>query len=280
MNSILSILTAAYDTLQHTSESARLDAEILLCTILEKDRTFLRAWPERVLSQEQQDSFQVLLKKRIQGYPIAYLTGHKEFWSRDFIVNHHVLVPRPETELLVELALDLIPDNRTGTVLDLGTGSGAIGITIAAERPNIKVMAIDVSQQALEVANANAQQHKIENIQFLHSHWFKQLYSHQFDLILSNPPYIDVTDPHLKQGDVRFEPENALIAKQNGLQDIMEIAEVARHHLLPNGYLLVEHGYNQKQPVQSIFQQLNYTNITNYCDLAGQPRVTLGQWQA
>ena len=277
MNSIQSTLDDALDALQHTSESARLDAEILLCKILEKSRTYLRAWPEQVLSKEQQNSFQLLLKQREQGQPIAYITGHKEFWSRDFTVNQHVLVPRPETELLVELALDLIPDNQTRTVLDLGTGSGAIGITIAAECPSIIVIAIDNSQQALEVAKANAQKHKIDNIQFLHSHWFKQLDNQQFDLILSNPPYIDAADPHLQQGDVRFEPENALIAKQNGLQDFIEIAEAAKHHLLPGGYLLVEHGYNQKQQVQSIFQRLNYTNINNYCDLAGQPRVTSGQ---
>jgi len=279
MNSIQSILNAAYDILQHSSESARLDAEILLCKVLEKDRAYLRAWPERVLPQEQQNSFQLLLKKRIQGQPIAYITGHKEFWSRDFIVNQHVLVPRPETELLVELALDLIPDNWTGTVLDLGTGSGVIGITIAAERPTINVIATDTSQQALDVAKANAQQHKIDNIQFRLSHWFKQLDDQQFDLILSNPPYIDAADPHLQQGDVRFEPESALIAKQNGLQDIIEIAEATKHHLLPGGYLLVEHGYNQKQPVQSIFQQSNYSNISNHRDLVGQPRVTMGQWQ-
>lgn len=279
MTSIQSTLMGAYDALQHTSESAHLDAEILLCKVLEKNRTYLRAWPEQVLTQEQYDSFQVLLKQREKGQPIAYITGHKEFWSREFIVSQHVLVPRPETELLVEQALDLIPDNQTGTVLDLGTGSGAIGITIAAERPAIKVLAIDTSQQALDVAKANAQQHKIDNIQFQLSHWFEQLESQQFNLILSNPPYIDAADPHLKQGDVRFEPNNALIAKQNGLQDIIDIAEAAKHYLLPGGYLLVEHGYNQKQSVQSIFQQLNYTNISNYCDLAGQPRVTSGQWQ-
>lgn len=277
MNSIESTLIAANETLQHTSESALLDAEILLSKVLEKNRTYLRAWPEQILSQEQHNSFHVLLKKRIQGQPIAYITGHKEFWSRDFIINHHVLVPRPETELLVELALNLIPDNQIGTVLDLGTGSGAIGLTIAAERPAINVIATDISQGALEVAKANARQHKIDNIQFLLSHWFKQLDNQQFGLVLSNPPYIDAADPHLNQGDVRFEPENALIAKRNGLQDIIEIAEAARCHLLPGGYLLVEHGYNQKQQVQSIFQQSNYTNIKNYCDLAGQPRITSGQ---
>ncbi len=277
MNSIQSTLNSASDVLRHTSESHQLDAEILLGKVLEKNRAYLRAWPEHELTQEQYDSFQVLLKKRKYGQPIAYITGHKEFWSRDFTVNQHVLVPRPETELLVELALDLNPDNQSGTVLDLGTGSGAIGITIAAERPAINVIATDNSQQALEVAKANAQKHKIDNIEFLHSHWFKQLDNQQFDLVLSNPPYIDAADPHLQQGDVRFEPENALIAKQNGLQDFIEIAEAAKHHLLSGGYLLVEHGYNQKQQVQSIFHRLNYTNINNYCDLAGQPRVTSGQ---
>jgi release factor glutamine methyltransferase len=279
MISIQSTLTAAYDALRHTSESAQLDTEILLCEVLEKNRAYLRTWPEQVLTQKQHDAFQLLLNKRSQGHPIAYITGQKEFWSRNFTVNQHVLVPRPETELLVELALDLLPDNKPGVVLDLGTGSGAIGLTVAAERPTTLVIATDNSQQALEVAKTNALQHKIDNIQFQLSHWFKQLDSQQFNLVLSNPPYIGAGDPHLSQGDVRFEPENALIAKQNGLQDIFEIAEAARQHLFPGGYLLVEHGYNQKQPVQSIFQKLNYTNINSYCDLAEQPRVMMGQWQ-
>ena len=279
MNSIQSALIAANDALQYTSESALLDAEILLCKVLEKNRAYLRAWPDQALTQKQQDSFQNLINKRKHGHPIAYIIGYKEFWSRDFIVNYDVLIPRPETELLVELALELISENQNCTVIDLGTGSGAIGITIAAERPAINVTATDLSQQALEVAKTNARRHKTGNIQFLHSHWFKHTSNQQFNLVLSNPPYIDAADPHLKQGDIRFEPENALIAKQNGLQDINEIVETARHHLLPGGYLLIEHGYNQKQEVQSILQKSNYTNINNYCDLAGQPRVTSGKWQ-
>jgi release factor glutamine methyltransferase len=279
MNSIRTSLEHAYETLQILSETARLDSEILLCHVLDKNRAFLRAWPEKKLNPEQIVEFQELVKKRKNGLPIAYLVGIKEFWSREFIVNQHVLIPRPETELLIELALELIPDNPSKSIVDLGTGSGAIGITLAAERPTAKIIATDTSLQALEVAKTNAKNHNIANIKFLVSHWLRQLANEKHHLIVSNPPYIASQDPHLQQGDIRFEPKKALIADQHGLSDIFEIVETARNFLCTGGYLIIEHGFNQKQQVQSIYKKFKYTNIASHHDLAGQPRITLGQWQ-
>ncbi len=278
MNDIQSSLENAYETLQAISDSAKLDSEILLCHVLEKNRAFLRAWPDKQLNPRQKEKFLALVKRRQTGVPIAYIVGSKEFWSREFNVNQHVLIPRPETELLIELALDLIPDNQFKSILDLGTGSGAIGITLAMERPTTKVIATDISIQALEVAKTNAKKHNAFNITFRPSHWLKQLANEKHHLIVSNPPYIDPADPHLQQGDLRFEPNSALIANKQGLEDIFEIVETAKNFLYDGGYLLIEHGYNQKQQVQSIYEKFKYTNIASHYDLAGQPRITLGQW--
>ena len=279
MNSIQTSLEYAFKTLQALSDTAQLDSEILLCHVLDKNRAYLRTWPERKLNREQIIEFQQLVKKRETGLPIAYLVGKKEFWSREFFINQHVLIPRPETELLIEIALDLIPDNQFKSIIDLGTGSGAIGITLAAERPLTNITATDISIHALDVAKTNAKKHNIANIKFLASHWLRQLANKKHHLIVSNPPYIDPEDPHLQRGDIRFEPKKALIADHQGLADIFEIVETAKNFLCPRGYLIIEHGYNQKQQVQSIYEKFKYTNITSHHDLAGQPRITLGQWQ-
>ncbi len=279
MNSIQASLEHAYETLQALSETARLDSEVLLCHVLKKNRAFLRAWPEKKLDPKQIIEFQELVKKRKNGLPIAYLVGIKEFWSREFFVNQHVLIPRPETELLIELALEQIPDNHAKSIIDLGTGSGAIGITLAAERPASNIIATDISKQALDIAATNANNHGITNIKFLVSHWFRQLANEKHHLIISNPPYIDSQDPHLQRGDIRFEPKKALIADRQGLSDIFEIVKTAKNFLYPGGYLIIEHGYNQKQQVQSFYEKNKYTNIASHHDLAGQPRITIGQWQ-
>ena len=218
-----------------------------------------------------------MIKQRQQGTPIAYLTGTREFWSRDFTVTPDVLIPRPDTELLIELGLELIPKNQAVKIIDLGTGSGIIAVTLAAERPNAQVTAVDASLAALEIAKHNAQYHQLANIEFYQSDWFSNVPKSLFDLVISNPPYIDPDDEHLQQGDVRFEPQSALIADNQGLSDIQIIADKARSYLIPEGHLLIEHGYNQAPQVQAIFNALAYDKVQSYRDLSGQPRVTYGR---
>lgn len=277
MPTIQNVLTQAFSTLQNSSDSALLDAEILLCLVLKKNRSHLRAWPEKELSSEQQQQFQTLIRQRALGTPISHITGSKEFWSRDFKVTPDVLIPRPDTELLIERALDLLPAQQHCKILDLGTGSGIIAITLAAERPNWQVIACDKSLKALAIAQENAENLEIKNVQFSLSDWFEQIPETTFDLIVSNPPYIAADDPHLQQGDVRFDPDSALIAEQKGLKDIEYIADQARYYLNSKGHILIEHGYDQQQAVQTIFQRFAYNNIQTYTDLAGLPRATYGQ---
>lgn len=280
MPTVQSALEDAVQRLISVSESPLLDAEILLCLALDKDRSHLRAWPKKSLSPEHNCRFEALLQKRLSGMPVAYITGRREFWSRDFEVSRDVLIPRPDTELLIELALKLIPERQPCRLIDLGTGSGIIAITLAAERPDSEVIATDFSTNALAIARRNAQQHNVRNIHFLQSDWFGAISdSALFNLVVSNPPYVADNDPHLTEGDVRFEPMSALIADNHGLSDIERIATAARRHLLPQGHLLVEHGYNQQNQVQAIFSQSNYRDIVTYRDLSGQPRVTYGQWR-
>ncbi len=277
MTSINSIICSATKQLAQTSDSPALDAEVLLCYILNKQRSYLRTWPEKQLPPEQEKQFQVLIEKRCTGHPIAYLTGTREFWSRDFITTPDVLIPRPETELLIELCLDILPINTPLKLIDLGTGSGIIGITLAAERPDIAVTATDLSQAALTIARQNAHQLGINNIQFCHSHWFDNVSESAFDIIVSNPPYIAPNDLHLGQGDLKFEPSMALIAEQQGLIDIETITRLTPSFLNPGGQLLIEHGYDQQEQVQAIFNKHGYTNIRNHTDLSKLPRVTSAQ---
>ncbi len=276
--SIQTLLTAATTQLAPMSETALLDAEVLLCHCLNKNRSFLRAWPEHQPNNEQIACFKSLIKQRLQGVPVAYLTGEREFWSRSFKVGPDVLIPRPDTELLIELSLDLLPKDKPCKIIDLGTGSGILAITLAAERPLSKVIATDLSPAALSVARQNAERLNTGNVCFLQSHWFEAITDDDFDLVISNPPYIDENDPHLKEGDVRFEPASALVSDENGLKDIRCIAEQARQHLKNNGHLLVEHGYNQQAEVQTIFKNLNYRQVETHTDLSSNPRVTSGIW--
>lgn len=279
MIDIHSALSSASNLLSEQSDSASLDAEVLLCHVLRKNRSHLRAWPEKALSTEQQQHFQQLLDQRLQGTPIAYLTGTKEFWSRDFKVNPDVLIPRPDTELLIELSLNLIKNKPGANLIDLGTGSGIIAITLAAERPDTKVQAIDQSDQALIIAKQNAESHKVSNIRFSQSSWLEHIAVNKFDLVISNPPYIAKSDPHLNQGDVRFEPDSALIAAEQGLKDIKTICAQARDYLKADATLLIEHGFDQQNAAQTIFKSFDYKHITTHTDLSGNPRVTTGQWQ-
>jgi release factor glutamine methyltransferase len=276
--SIQNLLLTASSQLAATSDSAMLDAEVLLCHCLHKNRSYLRAWPDKQPDAEQCRAFQALMAKRLDGWPVAYLIEQREFWSRNFKVSPAVLIPRPDSELMIELCLPLLPEAQPVKIIDLGTGSGILAITLAAERPQAQVIATDISSAALKIATENATALNIHNISFQLSNWFANITEQNFDLIISNPPYIADHDPHLQQGDVRFEPQSALISADCGLQDIRLLAEQARHHLKNQGRLLIEHGYNQQVEVQAIFAQCNYQQISTHTDLSGQPRITSGLW--
>lgn len=278
MFSIQLILSQSAAALQTISNSAMLDAEVLLCHSLQKNRSYLRTWPEKKLNLEQYTQFKSLLALRRQGTPIAYITGHREFWSRDFLVTPDVLIPRPDTETLIECCLHLIAPEKEANLIDLGTGSGIIAIILSLECPLLTISASDSSATALKVAKENAINHHVSQINFIKSHWFEQIPPQHFDFIISNPPYIDQEDIHLTQGDLRFEPSSALIAANKGLQDIVTISEQSRKYLKKGGYLVFEHGYNQKRPVHHILSQYNYQNIHCVHDLSGHARVTYAQW--
>lgn len=251
-----------------------LEAEVLLGHVLQVSRSYLHTWPENNLSETQQEEFFQLVQRRAQGEPIAYLTGHKEFWSQDLLVTPCVLIPRPETELLVETVLSTITTN-DALVADLGTGSGAIALAIASERPHWTVHATDASLAVLEVAKENAKRLKITNIFFYQGNWCAALPDIKFDVIVSNPPYIAENDPHLSQGDLRFEPQSALVSAENGFKDLQLIISQAKNYLKPNGFLMLEHGAEQARNVASILKNSGYTSSNVLHDLAGLDRITI-----
>ena len=257
-------------------ETPRLDAEVLLACVLDKPRSHLLAWPEKQPSAEQQARFHALVDRRIAGEPVAHLVGQREFWSLPLAVTPDTLIPRPETETLVACALEALPVNSHADIADLGTGSGAIALAIAHERPGSRLLATDSSAAALEVAAANARRLGLDNIEFVNGSWCEALGDRQFDLIVSNPPYIPEADPHLGRGDVRFEPRTALAAGSDGLDDLRRIAGCAYAHLRKNARLMLEHGFYQAEPVRRILEENGYRDITGYRDMAGQPRVTAG----
>jgi release factor glutamine methyltransferase len=277
MTDIQQALKQATARLVLTHESARLESELLLAYVLKKKRAYLYTYPEQELKQEELSLFFNLLEKRLQGEPIAYLIQEKEFWSLPFKVTPDTLIPRPETELLVELALKLIPNLNNTTLLDLGTGSGAIAIAIAKERPNWIIHACDSSKGALKVAIENANSLGVDNINFYHSNWFSKLPQMRYQVIISNPPYIAQDDMHLKQGDVRFEPISALVSGKDGLSDLQYLLNEGLKYLLPNGLILVEHGFDQKDKLSAILNGLGYLNSHCWQDLQGHDRVS-GGW--
>ncbi|NKB46246.1 MAG: peptide chain release factor N(5)-glutamine methyltransferase [Legionellales bacterium] len=260
-----------------TSPSARLDSEILLAYVLQVNRIFLITHEQRLLQNNELSQFNQLIERRHQGEPIAYLMGQKDFWSFTLTVTPDVLIPRPETELLVEtvLALDLAQDSH---ILELGTGSGAIAIALALERPNWSITATDISTAALTIAQTNAKRlHPPHDICWRHSDWFRALPPASFSLIVSNPPYIAEQDPHLNQGGLPFEPHSlALRAGEDGLHDLIQIIQHAPCWLKPNGYLCLEHGYQQAPHVQQFMTKIGFQAIQTLSDLAGHPRVTYG----
>lgn len=259
------------------SPTARLDAELLLAAALGKPRSFLRTWPERVVSSEVAERFATYLERRRSGEPVAYILGHQGFWSLDLEVAPDTLIPRPDTELLVETALALLPAT-PAEVLDLGTGTGAIALALACERLGWKVTGVDRICAAVELAERNRARLKLNNARFVESHWFSALGEQRFALIVSNPPYIPAADPHLAQGDVRFEPSSALVAGADGLDDIRQIVRDAPGHLLPGGWLLLEHGYDQAPAVRDLLARQGFVQVESRRDLGGHERICLGQW--
>lgn len=255
----------------------RLEAEILLAHTLHVPRTYLYAHADRQLSAQEIMKFKLLVAQRLLGRPVAYLVGEKEFWSLMLHVNEATLIPRPETELLVEAALARLSTQQRETVIDLGTGSGAIALAIASERRHCQVIATDFSLEALEVAQRNAKSLHLPQIEFVHSHWFGNLAGRRAHLIVSNPPYIAEDDIYLEQNELRYEPQEALISGVDGLDALRHIIQHAPIHLENSGWLLVEHGYNQGERVAHFFEQQGYIQITSHRDLAGLPRVTAGK---
>lgn len=259
------------------SESPKRDAEILLEYVTGKARTYLLAFGETGLTAEQQSQLDALLARRKIGEPVAHLVGEREFWSLPLYVSAATLIPRPDTECLVEQALARLPAAGC-SILDLGTGTGAIALALASERPDCTVMAVDVMPDAVALARRNVERLGASNVTVLQSSWFTALDDRAFDMIVSNPPYIDERDPHLAQGDVRFEPLTALIAANAGLADLDHIVTTSRKHLLPGGWLLVEHGWTQGEAVRALFATAGYTAVETCRDYGGNERLTLGQW--
>ena len=255
------------------SDNPGLEAQLLVCFACRMERSGLFAHPDVELSSTEETTFETCFSSRLQGKPLAYITGHKEFWSLDFTVNEHVLIPRPETELLVEVALRLIPDLARLRILDLGTGCGAIAVAIAKERQHCRVVATDISEAALEVAKLNATRNGVD-IAFVHSDWFTTLEPCHYDVIVSNPPYVAENDPDLDAHVAEHEPSLALISGKSGLQDIERIIGQATRYLDPRGSVLIEHGFQQGADARRLLQQHGFAHIHTYRDHAGLERVS------
>ncbi len=266
------------------SDTPRLDVELLLAHVLQKTRTWLFTWPDASLSDAQTKIFQDYFSRRISGEPIAHIIGVREFWSLPLAVNNSTLIPRPDTEILVEIPLQLFAEDsptQIRTLLDLGTGTGAIALAMASEKPHWQVLAVDKSQDAVSLAEKNRTQLQLTNVRVQQSDWFAKIDNTQkFDVIVSNPPYIDPQDPHLDQGDVRFEPRSALIADKKGLADIEWIVAHSLSYLAHGGWLLLEHGYDQGEAVRDLLNQQGFVAIETRRDYGGNDRVTLAQKQA
>jgi release factor glutamine methyltransferase len=275
-NSLRQHLQAAVAQLRAAgSPSPSADAEHLLMHLLGRDRAWLRTHDDASLSSAEAERFAQMLQRRQQGEPVAYIVGGQGFWSLDLQVDRHTLIPRADTELLVEIALGLLPCESQAQVLDLGTGSGAIALAVKKERPSVRMMATDASPDALRVAQANAERLHLA-VEYRLSDWFSALAGERFDVVLSNPPYIAENDAHLGQGDLRFEPLSALVAGEAGMRDIRRIGEAAPAHLTPGGWLAVEHGWQQGAAVRALLAAQGFREVVTHRDLGGQERVTRG----
>lgn len=255
-------------------ESPEIDSKALLCYLLTCSTAYLSTWPDRVLTDEQQAQWMKLIQQRQQGHPVAYLTGQQGFWTLDLKVTADTLIPRPDTELLVSLALEKLKPAMC--VADLGTGSGAIALSLAAEQPAAQIMAMDFSVAALRVAKENAIDNQLNNVLFWQGSWLAAIAKKSLDMIVSNPPYVARDDVYLSQGDLRFEPMSALASGTDGLDDIRLIVKQAQQCLKPGGWLMVEHGYNQAQQVQQLFSDAGFSNVSSQQDFGGNDRVTMG----
>lgn len=258
----------------------RLEARVLLREVLRRDDAYLLAHGDDALTAAQSQQYAALVARRAAGEPVAYLTGRREFHGREFAVTPAVLIPRPETELLVDLALQRLPAGAVRRVVDLGAGSGCIGITLAAERPQAQVTLVDASEPALDITRANAAQWAPANTTALHSDWFMAITTEQYDLIVANPPYVAEGDAHLRQGDLRFEPRTALAAGADGLRDLRHIIAHAPRHLRAGGWLLLEHGFDQAAACAHLLAAAGLREIFSAPDLAGVPRVSGGRCAA
>jgi release factor glutamine methyltransferase len=273
---IRSWLKAACVTLSG-GESPKRDAEVLLSFVTGKPRSWLIAFDDAPLSEPQLAQLDALLARRARGEPVAHLTGEREFWSLPLAVSPVTLIPRPDTEILVEQALARLPTEAVD-ILDLGTGSGAIALALASERPDCRLLGVDRVAEAVALAQHNACRLGLANVAFLQSDWFSAVGERRFAMIVSNPPYIDAEDRHLQQGDVRFEPLSALVAAEQGLADIRHIAQAARHYLLAGGWLMLEHGWQQGEAVRDILAAHDYQAVTTCQDYAGHDRVTFASY--
>ena len=260
-----------------TSDESKLEAQLLLERTLNVNHAWLIAHAEDEVNLKDQTQFQALIQRRMTGEPIAYILGERAFYGLNLKVTPNTLIPRSDTETLVDAALTLIPNKVSMKLLDLGTGSGAIALAIAKHRPLSKIMAVDASNEALTVAQENALNLRISNVQFLMSNWFANLQNQTYDVIVSNPPYIEESDLHLNQGDLRFEPISALTSGKDGLNDIRHIISHAKTHLNPSGWLLIEHGYNQSNQVADLMHHAEFNSIKHINDLAGIERITMAQ---
>lgn len=274
------LLADAARRLTAISETPRLDAEVLLAEALERPRSYLHAWPERTPEPEQSARFTAWLERRCKGEPIAYLLGRREFWSLELEVSPDTLIPRPETELLVELALARLPADRPVAIADLGTGSGAIALALAVERPLARIVATDRSPVALTVARRNARRLGIRHIEFREGDWCAPLGDERFDLIAANPPYVAAADPRWRQGELRFEPAAALVSGADGLDALRAIIAQAPDCLKPGGWLLLEHGYDQGETVPALLRERGFDAACDHRDAAGLSRASAGYWPA
>jgi release factor glutamine methyltransferase len=272
------LLADATRRLAEVGDTPRLDAEVLLAAALGRGRSYLHAWPERTPEPEQAVRFAAWLERRLTGEPIAYLLGRREFWSLVLSVTPDTLIPRPETELLVELALARLPVDRPLAIADLGTGSGAIALALATERPRALIVATDRSPAALRVARANAGRSSNINVEFREGDWCAPLAGERFDLIASNPPYVAATDSRWREGELRFEPPGALVAGEDGLAAIRAIITQAPDFLLPGGWLLLEHGYDQGEAVPELLRERGFVEVSDHRDAAGVSRASCGRW--
>jgi release factor glutamine methyltransferase len=276
--SIEQIIRQFSQRLAVNSDTATLDVELLLAHSLGKDRTYLFTWSDRLVTEKEALTFKALFSRRLEGEPIAYILERQAFWDLNLKTADHTLIPRADTETLIEWVLELadsLPDQ--ARVIDLGTGTGAIALSLAHEFSHWDVQGVDLVPQAVELAQYNAKLNNLDQVRFFQSSWFDRV-DDRFDLIVSNPPYIDPEDEHLSQGDVRFEPLSALVADNKGLADLELIADQSRTYLLEGGWLLMEHGYDQQQAVQQLLIGLGYQQVSTRIDLGGNPRITGGQY--